>query len=633
MTVSEECMVIRNTTVLTPSQLVDNIEAPENVRVKLNGLRAAPFDIGSLAFSKRRFISKTWMDAADPTPVFPTSIRLERRDMLTCIFDHVSSSKFRNSTRLYKLKIFKKIIDACDMSGCSDFMETPEKCRHAYKSLCNEWRHQMTMGNISSNRASSLQREFKILITLCFNKNVSASILERVNPIKFQRNRTKPPKEQDFKLFIQTAIALARQLKSFVIEEKNFPIKLKMPDYEAFVFQSHSGNVKTPYTSTHKSIYNFDKGRNATFDEWKDTVKHGLRSQYNKAVANFEEVNSNKRHERRIDYATLSMQAYMKIFVLLTGAQPTEVTQLEYSENLKYEKDKFSNDFRAIKFRAKGREISYSLGDNYGYTLFKEYLEIRKWVLNGTECKYLFFSLGSKSDQGLRQLGSGRNFYRYYSRIRGTYLPESFNNITSCPSRKYKNLILSQLSVSLETRASVLNHSTKTNESDYTETTPDRQAEEFHAHWNAVKKAREHIDLTGKHNRQIAVGHCTEEGQPESVLDGPSIQPDCKTQYGCLFCTKYSCHADEGDAHKLYSVLYVIDTVREQSTDFKHAEQKFQSLSIRISEILTSVGEKSEEHKAMIERVEKKVMVSGVLTAFWERRLDQYERMGVIIGG
>lgn len=637
MSVNEENMVVRETVSLTPAQLREDIEHPENVRIKFDdSVRKAPFDIGSLSYIRRRFSSITWKDAEEPTPVILNSFRKERRDMLINIFDYISSSKYTDYSRLTKLNDVKSVVDECDQFGCSEFMENPEKCRFAYKALSIEWRHQIKIGKISNNKGAILQRTFASLIALCFSREQSTYILERINRIKYLRNPSKPPKEQHFNQYIKTTIALARQLKSFVVEENDFPIKLKMPDYETFVFHSHGGNLKTPYTSKQQNIYNFEEGRLATFDEWKGTVKGGLKSDYDASVSNFEEKNRNKRHERRIDFATLSMQAYMKIFILLTGAQPTEVKQLEYSDSFVLEKDRFKNDFRAIKFRARGREVSYSLGDSYGYALFKEYLDLRSWILNGTKCKYLFFSVIHKQNDRkerslvFRQVGSGRNFYRYFDRIKGVYVPKDFGDITSCPARKYKNLILSELKVSIETRASVLNHTENTNASDYTETTPERQAEEFQAHWDAVKKARQHLDLIGKENKNITTGHCVEEGEPESEIDNPPIEPDCKNPYGCLFCTKYSCHADEEDAHKLYSLLFVIELVRDESTNFAHAEKTFQILAIRAKEILKSMADKSEVHQVMINKIEKKVMVNGVLTTFWERRLDQYERMGII---
>ena len=184
---------------------------------------------------------------------------------------------------------------------------------------------------------------------------------------------------------------------------------------------------------------------------------------------------------------------------ICTGAQPSEVVQLEFDGNIQSEQDILKNDFRAIKLRAAGREVSYNLGDYYGLLLFKEYLKLRKWVLNGAKCKYLFFSTIQSKGNSLqfKQLKQGKSFYRYIYRIRGVYVDKDMADITSCPTRKLKNLILNELNVSLDTRATVLNHTQATNENDYNDTTPDRQASEFQAHWNAIRKARERIDLRG----------------------------------------------------------------------------------------------------------------------------------------
>lgn len=636
MSVNRERLVTRETIVLTPAQLREEIEHPEKVRVKLNdSVLVGPYDIGCFAYSKRVDKAGTWKDFQKPTPVDLVSFRRERVDLLFSLFDYISHGRYRDATRLHALKGFKYVFNFCDSNGLSDFAESRENCRRAYKVLSLELSHQLKLGNITSKMASDRQGNFRRLIRAHYSKDDSAYITERVPRLKSRRGHSKPPTEKHFREYMRVTIRLARRLHQFVEEEENFPFKLKMDGYETFVFHSQGGNTSTPYSNKPNVIYNFVEGRLATFEEWKDSVKGAHPTQYNRSVENLAEVNKNKRHERRIDFATLSMQAYMKIFVLLTGAQPSEVVQLEFDGNIQSEQDILKNDFRAIKLRAAGREVSYNLGDYYGLLLFKEYLKLRKWVLNGAKCKYLFFSTIQSKGNSLqfKQLKQGKSFYRYIYRIRGVYVDKDMADITSCPTRKLKNLILNELNVSMDTRATVLNHTQATNENDYNDTTPDRQASEFQAHWNAIRKARERIDLRGEREKAITTGHCIDEGNPESEFEEPPITPDCKSQYGCVFCNKYSCHADEVDVHKLLSVLGVIEMVRNSSADIEHAEKMFKILSVRIAEILEGIKEKSDEHKLMVERMEKKVMVLGEMTPFWERRLDQYERMGIIISG
>ena len=108
-----------------------------------------------------------------------------------------------------------------------------------------------------------------------------------------------------------------------------------------------------------------------------------------------------------------------------------------------------------------------------------------------------------------------------------------------------------------------------------------------------------------------------------------SIAPDCKTQYGCLFCVHYLVHSDEADIHKLLSFLYVIEGVRSNAPNFEFSEEIFKEVIIRVDFILDAISERSIESANLVMMVRKKVFDLGILTVFWERRLQRYERMGI----
>lgn len=75
---------------------------------------------------------------------------------------------------------------------------------------------------------------------------------------------------------------------------------------------------------------------------------------------------------------------------------------------------------------------------------------------------------------------------------------------------------------------------------------------------------------------------------------------------------------------------YVINAVRKTTPDAAHAEAMYKELSIRIEFILEALAERSDAVKQLIEAVRAKVFEYGELTAFWEARLNRYERMGVV---
>jgi len=108
------------------------------------------------------------------------------------------------------------------------------------------------------------------------------------------------------------------------------------------------------------------------------------------------------------------------------------------------------------------------------------------------------------------------------------------------------------------------------------------------------------------------------------------IQPNCRNQYGCLYCTHYFCHADEDDIHKLLSLHYVVNAVRNTAQDSGHAEVLYKDLSIRVEFILEAIANRSESVSQLVSAMRNKVFNLGALTPFWERRLQRYEAMGVV---
>jgi hypothetical protein len=113
-------------------------------------------------------------------------------------------------------------------------------------------------------------------------------------------------------------------------------------------------------------------------------------------------------------------------------------------------------------------------------------------------------------------------------------------------------------------------------------------------------------------------------------VEAPPIEPNCRTQYGCLFCENYVCHADQEDAHKLLSLQYVVTAVRHLSASIDHAESLFKEISVRIDLILEEVSKRSEKNERMITTLAARVKELGELTPFWENRLQRYEKMGVV---
>ena len=274
--------------------------------------------------------------------------------------------------------------------------------------------------------------------------------------------------------------------------------------------------------------------------------------------------------------------------------------------------------------------------------MLREYIKFRNHVLGGKKFDKLFLFFPERVKTGVLQpsnLSVQFQAQLFKSRLSGKYIDISFENITPTMTRKYKSVALHELGIALGTVSKVMGHSERTNQTCYSEGTPEKAMKQFSLFWKAVaasaKKAAEQSIIATDNETikttEIASGACRDIGNPISNSDDPPVVPDCKTQFGCLYCEHYSCHADEEDAHRLLSLIYVLTEVREQSKNNEHADSLLRETCVRARFVIDEIREASEQAKKMVGDLEKKVFELGILTAFWEMRLSRYEKMGVLI--
>ena len=120
-------------------------------------------------------------------------------------------------------------------------------------------------------------------------------------------------------------------------------------------------------------------------------------------------------------------------------------------------------------------------------------------------------------------------------------------------------------------------------------------------------------------------------GSPERAQENTPIEPDCKKQFGCLFCSKYIIHADHDDIHKLLSVRYVIEKVLRMSTDPEKSEKLLRELCVRIDYLIERLKNFSNATKKLINKLYVDVFEYGDLTTFWSFRLERYAEMGMVL--
>lgn len=324
---------------------------------------------------------------------------------------------------------------------------------------------------------------------------------------------------------------------------------------------------------------------------------------------------------------------------MITGATPTEFEQFSYEDALKVEKSPIKKELSAVKFRASGKKTIYNIGRDAGLSLLKEYLKLRDWILNGSEHERLFFAMPESGQinthSSFGELNVTSSLEKFYEFISGVFLDPTVPRLSTRKMRKHKSNGMHSARLLPSTVAASLNHTVAVNLSTYAEATPEQQRAEFDLFWNAIRHTahvvRERSSKTVAGRIATAAGHCEDFNQPNPIPDVELIiEPNCRTQYGCLYCENYVCHSDEEDLQKILSLQYVINAVRKAAPDAAHAEALFKELSIRIEFITAALSERSDSVKQKVEEIKTRVFEYGELTAFWETRLSRYEKMGVV---
>ncbi len=633
----------RQTDIYTLPDLHVDILHPERILLELMVAgKTIPIDLGSLCFLKRERLLETplrIMGRADY--VLLSSFRLERRELVLSIIDHLLTSGLRNSSIDALFKGIRGSINWYDLNGHENFFLSREKARHAYKGYSDYLHYLILVKNVISTKTASAKQGFaRRLISALFDSDDTAYITRSTPPFSFQKSSNEAPKKLTVSKYFNTCTLLATQVSKFLVEVKPYPLPLNMVGYSTYIFPSKNGaNIKTPYTVQHHKVFNFEEGRIATQEEYLKLIKNPYMNPSRNPIVNAKKTmeisNKDSHNEYRITLVTLALQAYAALFIMITGTNPTQFTALEYDEAVELVNSPVKKELTTIKMRAQGKIIRIIIGGKKGLNLLKEYLKFRDWLLNGEHCKWLFFRLESFSRAPKKLLPDFQsNFFE--ARLKGTYLPKTFKNISPTAARKYKSASMHTLKINPRVVADVHGHTTTTNVKHYAdEPTLGQSENDFSKYWDTVMKKAEAIRVKDpnkdKSSSSTTVGHCDSFNNPTSQSDSPPIEPNCNTQYGCLYCKHYICHSDEKDVLKLLSLKYVMIEVRQQSDNYEQTDKLLKELCVRVSVIIDTIKSKSKDHEKMVTSTERKVFKQGLLTPFWEARMTRYEQMGVII--
>lgn len=641
---SQEQFVQRTgTRIITLHEVTQVFSEPEYLRLQLSKkTKKKPLDVGSLAYCT---IGKNESMHDDRgTPVIISSFIKSRRELVVRLLE--SFAGMRDETVLQLFIRAQYFIHWLNASGYREIFSSEAQAQEAYRDFTAHLNHRVHMRELKPRSANQYQDGAISVIKLLYPESCHYILSGAVRIIGERGSAT--PSDSHVQLYKDVCLAIAHQCSEFVMNFNSYPCVVSIRDYEVVLFPTHVGAIG-PFKEC-CPVYNAAERRIATVEEYMATcavlgrkrskekdIVHALRN----SVASLAVSNSDVRHWHRLNLAALAAKAYAALFMLITGATPVEFAQFTYKDALEVERSPLKKELSAVKFRAGGKATLYNIGRDNGLSLLKEYLKLREWILNGENFDRLFFSTPKLTPRKNRpwfgELPVTNAMRSFYETISGVFLDPNVPNLSARKMRKHKSNIQHSARLSPATVSASLNHTEVVNVSIYAEATPEQQKSEFGRFWQSLRHAASVVRTRSEKSSgeviSTAAGHCDAFNQPVplSYLGASVIEPNCRTQYGCLYCEHYICHSDEEDLHKLLSLQYLISAVRKVAPDAAHAEALYKELSIRIEFIIEALGERSESVRQLTEIVKKKVFEYGILTPFWEIRLGRYEKMGLVI--
>ena len=625
---------------------------PENITIQLDStVKAKPYDFGALCFIDREPILPGWDSSKDikPRKVMIESLQEIRRELILKVLDNLYISGNRDASIWTKLRYFQNFIEWCDSNGHSDFLKSKDKSVEAYKSFTDFIFHRIhTSQDLNAESANSLQKGAQFFLDIYYPQDCN-EMKASTNTVEFARNSRAAPEVEDVDRYLATFVPIARNLRASVMND-DFPFVINCGEHEGIVLPCNK-SISSPFHKSNLNFFDDENKRYLTEGEYLVFMEEMYREKgFSIAIPQWRKEHADVldniriQNENHIDsyyrriWAQKVIRCYAKLIQIITGASASEVTRLTIGKDLITVKDEIKKELVTVKFRAAGLKVRYSI-HRKGLTLLEEYIQFRNWYLNGRTVDFLFFCdiLSSGKLTDIKPLRSDFDS-RLFKQLNGRLIHPSVKNIPPGLARKFKSVTLKYLGLSREKTAKALNHREYTNTNFYSQPSESQMKKELLSYWDVVKQSvskmkivDSNLEDVDSNIKSITVGHCDDFGNPESKIDSPSILPNCRRQYGCLYCERYVFHADNEDIHKIFCLRYVVNSVREFIPEYREADALFRDLCIRIESLIREVKERYSHLESKVDEIEYRVNELGILTPFWEERLARYEKIGVVL--
>lgn len=428
------------------------------------------------------------------------------------------------------------------------------------------------------------------------------------------------------------------QIADFLLEKKNFPHKIQLPRGHAIIMglakhlvvpfhqmDKHGINCIDPITGQILTDLELQKIAN------KNNIKYFKRyiKQKAKNLQKLEFLNSNKSHGKRLQLGKKALDAWFMCMLYLTSTNDSILGTYEWSKKDEYETfHDERKEFITIKPRAENKTIRFTIPKAF-MPSFKKAIQLRKFVLNGKNFKYLFFQAGfGENARTTRSQFSGGTSSKI-SREMQKFLDSMLPLITSRDLRKdsAKDALSSHntkiaLSVLQNNKSTLINH--------YNGFTAEELGLQIHNLLNTLHKNAINLQPIPLEQKST-MGGCnnSEKLIPKNFHEESPIDANCYDPKSCIFCNYFITFPEKEEIRKLISLKYIIENIAyDRAEDESFYEETMTPWLKRIQAILDEMIKKEPFINQTINVIQIEVYNDGLLSPYWLDWIKDLDELG-----
>ncbi len=619
---------------------------PENVVLQWSQNAVPTLDVGSLCYLERDCRSTQRKMHSFTLSSFSHSRAAFVKRLVTHCSTVEEAGEHRGATSRNHVKCLKEFLDWVDGKG-NKGLYGELHTQGEWLNALHDWvklylKTRVAQSYISVNTATLRERNVINLLRKVFQDDRFGERLFGGRYRKSAGTPTEVPADDTQHAILSVATNLFEGLCDLLLNHKPYPFRVEMNQSKAvargYMWFFCGRGERDPLVNP---AYDFDTGRLYPFHAVKERSAAAGRTSPSYSLRDaklaLKQVNIETFGNPgtvRILHARLACLCFAAIFLFETSANIQTMLDMEWDESIKKALDAPEvkiHRSREVKWRAGGKLVTVEVSHGF-LPKFKRYLALREYILQGKKLSSLFVTTGGvKRERVPTRLPAG-----FVTRLYGLLDTQGLT-LPRMSARQFRAAGLHYwlTHYGLAAAAAHGGNTPDTVKRRYANGTAVDQRNDWTPILQSMalqtKGMAEEAVLRGSEelpgSLSIAVGLCSKQNSPASIMVEPPVTPDCGSSQGCLFCKRYRVHANASDMRKLLSARHCISAVSRDNLSTLLSETVFGKVMFRIDSLLEEL-KGHDEHLFL--SIKSDVEQSHNLDPFWAGKLMQLAELGLI---